>query len=125
MAEETAVVAPAIPTEVKAEAIVGEVVAKTEAAVKTVAVVAKDAEKKAVEFATAERVDITADEKLMVSKLENEFLRANAEIQRLQGVIQSAQAQFPNVVSGLVKKYSINPATHVFDNIELAFKKKQ
>ena len=77
------------------------------------------------EFFTGDRVELTTEEKYTVSKLENEFLRANSEITRLQGVAKGAQETFPKIVSQLVAKYKINPVTHVFDNINLIFAKKQ
>jgi len=76
-------------------------------------------------FSTEDRVEITTEEKYAVSKLENEFLRANSEITRLQGVAKAAQETFPKLVSQLVAKYKISPATHQFDNVNLAFTKKQ
>jgi hypothetical protein len=106
------------------ETIEGEVVAVAKEVVGEAEAVVKAAEIKAVEYTKEARVEISTEEKFLISKLENEFLRAQGEIQRLTVVTQNAQKQFPQIIEGLVKKYLINPATHVFDNVELVFKQK-
>lgn len=108
----------ATEVEEKIEAVVGEVVTKAEAiAEEVVAEVKKVAERI--------RVDINTEEKLAVRELENNFLKAQMEMTRLQGLIQQYQKSFTSNIEGLTKKYVINPAEFVFDSIELAFKKKQ
>lgn len=127
-------VVPAAETEVKslierAEDTVKTLVAEVKDEVKTlvpeVEAAAKAAELKIVKFATAVRVDITDAEKVVATKLENEFLKAEVEINRLKKIQENVSKQFPQFVESLVKKYAVNPVTHVFDNVELAFKKKQ
>ena len=114
-------VAPAVPTAVPAAPVAaptsGGVVAAAEQAAKAV-------ETKAVKFATEDRIEITAEEKLFATRLENEFLKANLEKQRQEKIIENAQKSFPQFIDGLVKKYAINPITHQFHNLELAFTKK-
>lgn len=99
--------------------------APVETVVEKVEEVVKEVIQEAKKFATEAVIELTAEDKLIISKLENEFLRAQSEVRRLQDVIKSAQDRFPQVVNTLVEKYAISPLTHVFDNIELAFKKKQ
>lgn len=106
MAEATAVV-----TEVPAETLVE----KIEAEVKKV-------EAKVETFSTAARVDLLAEDKLFLREIEVEYLRAKNEIARLEQVIKNAEARFAPTVQGMAKKYLVNPATHAFDNLELAFK---
>jgi type IV secretory pathway VirB4 component len=76
---------------------------------------------KAVERFTQE---ITAEEKLVIREIENEYLKAQMEIQRLSQITQGAQKKFTDTVDSLVKKYAVSPAEWLFDNISLQFKKK-
>lgn len=94
--------------------------AQLKAVVSDVEKVAEQVEAKEVAW----RVDITDAEKLALRNLENEYLKAQMEIQRLSAIVQNAQKQFPVLVESFVKKYAINPAVHVFDAVELAFKRK-
>ena len=98
----------------KVEAEVKAVEAKVEAEAKVV-------EAKVETFATAARVDLVAEDKLFVREIEIEFLRAKNEISRLEQVVKNAEARFAPTVQQLAKKYLINPATHTFDNLSLAF----
>ena len=68
---------------------------------------------------------ITAEEKLAIRELEVGYLKAQAEIQRLSQITSNAQKNFTTTVDELVKKYAVNPAEWVFDNVELIFKKRQ
>ena len=126
MADETAAVV--IPTEAPAAAPVVAVAAPTGPAAANAAVPAQTEAQKieaaVVKFAEGARIEISTEEKLFGAKLENEFLRANMEIQRLTKIVENAQKQFPQFIEGLVKKYAINPATHQFHNIEQVFVKK-
>ena len=107
--------APAVPTEDKAPAVPAQTeVQKVEAAVKAI-------EAKVVKFAEGARVEISVEEKFFVTKMENEFLKSQLEIQRLTKIVENTQKQF---LEGLTKKYAINPLTHMFNNIELVFTKK-
>lgn len=133
MSEETKSTAVEVPvektlvekTEEEVQTLIADVKASTESLAAKAETAAKAVEEKVVKFATAALVQITADEKLIVTKMENEYLKAQVEITRLSTVQQNVQKNFPQYVESLVKKYAINPATHVFDNIELVFKKKQ
>jgi hypothetical protein len=71
------------------------------------------------------RIEISDAEKFMLTKMENEFLKAQMEVKRLTELMQNIQKAFPTQVEELVKKYAIEPAKYTFDAIELAFKKKQ
>ena len=51
-------------------------------------------------------------------------LKAQMEIQRLSQITQKAQKDFTDTVEKLTKKYVVDPATWLFDNVELVFKKK-
>jgi len=107
-----------VETEVKA------VEAKVEAVVSEVKVEAT----KLVEEAKAEvkklTQELTAEEKLGIREIENTYLKAQIEIQRLSQITQNAQKNFTATVENLTKKYLINPAEMVFDNVELIFKRK-
>lgn len=72
-------------------------------------------------FATASRVELVAEDKLVIRDLEVEYLRAQAEITRLEKVMKNVESRFVPVVQSFVSKYLINPATHQFNNLELAF----
>ena len=107
-----------IETEVKAvEAEVKAEVVKVEAEVK--AEIAKV--EKAVEKVLQE---LTAEEKLAIRQIENSYLKAQLEINRLSTITQKAQQDFTKTVEDLTRKYLINPVEMVFDNIELRFTKK-
>jgi hypothetical protein len=84
----------------------------------------KALEAKVVKFAEGARVDISAEEKLFMTKMENEFLKAQLEISNATKKVENAQKQYTMFIEGLTKKYAINPLTHLFNNIELVFTKK-
>jgi hypothetical protein len=107
-----------IETEVKAvEAEVKAEVVKVEGEVKAeVAKVEKAAEKVLQE--------LTAEEKLIIREIENEYLKAQMEIQRLSIITQNAQKKFTETVEVLVKRYAVSPTEWIFDNISLQFKRK-
>jgi formiminotetrahydrofolate cyclodeaminase len=67
---------------------------------------------------------ISAEEKLAIREIENTYLKAQIEINRLSQITQKAQQDFTKTVEDLTKKYVISPAEFVFDNVELAFKRK-
>jgi hypothetical protein len=81
-------------------------------------------ESKADKIVAAVRIELTDAEKLVIRNVENEYLKAQMELQRLSSVTQNASRQFTNTVESYVKKYAIDPAVHVFDTVELVFKKK-
>lgn len=68
--------------------------------------------------------ELTAEEKLGIRELENEYLKAQMEIQRLSQITQGAQKKFTETVDSLVKKYEVSPAEWVFDNLKLVFTRK-
>lgn len=76
--------------------------------------------------AVAEKVlqELSAEEKLAIREIEVNFLKAQAEIQRLTQITQKAQTDFTAIVETLTKKYAINPAAWVFDNVTLVFRKR-
>jgi hypothetical protein len=67
--------------------------------------------------------ELTAEEKLAIREIENTYLKAQMEIQRLSQITQKAQKDFTDTVEKLTKKYVVD-ATWLFDNVELVFKKK-
>jgi hypothetical protein len=67
---------------------------------------------------------LSAEEKLIIREIENEYLKAQIEINRLSQITQSAQKKFTDTVEGLVKKYGVSPAEWLFDNVSLQFKRK-
>lgn len=102
--------------EAKVEAVAGEVKAE----VVKVAEEVKAAVIKVVDKVTQE---ISSEEKLAIRDVENEYLKAQLQIQTLSQTTQRAQAKFTSIVEGLTKKYVVDPASWVFDNVELKFKK--
>jgi hypothetical protein len=68
--------------------------------------------------------EITDGEKLAIREIELEYVKAQAEIQRLSQITQGAQKKFTDIVEGLVKKYGVTPAEWVFDNLKLVFTRK-
>jgi type IV secretory pathway VirB4 component len=68
--------------------------------------------------------ELTAEEKLAIREIENAYLKAQMEIQRLSEITKKAQKDFTETVEKLTKKYVVNPATWLFDNVELVFKKR-
>ena len=79
---------------------------------------------KAEKFVEAVRQELSAEEKLAIREIENAYLKAQMEIQRLSQITQKAQKDFTDTVEKLTKKYVVDPATWLFDNVELVFKKK-
>lgn len=116
--------AEAVPTP---EAVVEKVQeAVAEAQAKTEAPAATPQEKPVAEVKVElkERIEITAEEKLAVRELENEFLKASMEINRLQQIVQNAQRQFPALIESFTKKYAVDIKKYDFNAIELVFKRK-
>ena len=68
--------------------------------------------------------ELTADEKLAIREIENGYLKTQMEINRLSQITQKAQKDFTDKVEFLTKKYAVDPATWIFDNVELIFRKK-
>jgi hypothetical protein len=76
------------------------------------------------------RVDITDSEKLFVTKLENDFLKAQVELQQLnqrmthlQEVAKKAQEGFVAKTQEMAKKYEVDLKDFIFNSIEQAFVK--
>jgi hypothetical protein len=119
------VVAVAAPTGPEAPAAAS--VAGTEAAANSAAPSKTEVQKieaAVVKFTEEVRVALTADEKFFITKVENDYLKAQLEIHKATKVVENTQKQYTQLLEGLVKKYAINPLTHQFNNIELAFTKK-
>lgn len=93
----------------------------------------KDEAVKVVEAVKAEAValeqkvrqEIASEEKVIITKMENEFLKAQMEIQRLQTIVSTTQKSYPEYIKNLAEKYSLNIAEWTFDAVELLFKKNQ
>lgn len=87
------------------------------------------AEVKKVEGAVATEVkklvqEITAEEKLTIRDIENAYLKAQIEINRLVVITEKAQKDFTANVEKLTIKYAVKPTEWLFDNAELIFRKK-
>lgn len=108
LAKEAAEKVEGVATEVKAE------VVKVVEEVKTDVV--KEVEKI--------RQELSTEEKLAIRELENTYLKAQIEINRLSTVTQKSQQEFTKTVENLTRKYVINPAEWVFDNVDLYFRRK-
>jgi len=68
--------------------------------------------------------ELTAEEKLAIREIEVAYLKAQGQIQSLVQTTTKAQADFTKTVEDLTKKYALDPALYVFDNVLLQFKKK-
>jgi phenylalanyl-tRNA synthetase alpha subunit len=68
--------------------------------------------------------ELTAEEKLAIREIENEYLKAQMEINRLSQITQGAQKKFTDTVENLVHKYTVSPAEWAFDNLKLIFVRK-
>ena len=71
------------------------------------------------------RQEITDAEKVIVTRMENEYLKATLELQRLQTQVSTIQKNYPAYIESLAKKYGIEIKDFTFDAIELLFKKNQ
>lgn len=67
---------------------------------------------------------ITAEEKLQVRQLENEFLKAQMETTRLQTIMQNLQKSFPAYIEMLKNKYKVDISKYNFDAVALQFTRK-
>lgn len=99
--------------ELKAEAVASEVKEKVENLLGEVKAEAKKVTQ-----------ELTAEEKLFIRETENAYLKAQIEINRLSQITQKAQKDFTEHVENLSKKYLLNPAEWIFDNVALIFRKK-
>ena len=99
--------------ELKAEAVASEVKEKVENLLGEVKAEAKKVTQ-----------ELTAEEKLFIRETENAYLKAQIEINRLSQITQKAQKDFTENVENLSKKYLLNPAEWIFDNVALIFRKK-
>lgn len=68
--------------------------------------------------------ELSAEEKLAIREVENAYLKAQMEIQRLSQITQKAQQDFTKNVENLAKKYALDSSRWVFDNVELIWKKR-
>jgi len=68
--------------------------------------------------------ELSAEEKLGIREIENAYLKAQIEITRLTQITTKAQADFTKTVEDLTKKYVVDPASWIFDNVALQFRKK-
>jgi type IV secretory pathway VirB4 component len=68
--------------------------------------------------------ELSAEEKLALREIENGYLKAQMEIQRLSQITQAAQQNFTKNVEALTKKYVVDPSSWLFDNVLLQFKRK-
>lgn len=71
-----------------------------------------------------QRVEVSDAEKVILIRMENEFLKTNSEITRLQSVLKNVQEVYPAKLKELAAKYGVNLETHFFDGLELVFKLK-
>ncbi len=110
--------------EAEAEKVTGEVKAEAvKVAEEVKAEVVKVAEKVSTE-AKKTTQELTAEEKLAIREIENGYLKAQIEINRLTQITQKAQKDFESTVKALTTKYVIDPADWLFDNVALIFKRK-
>lgn len=85
-------------------------------------------EEKTEQKAKPTRVDITDVEKLVITKIENDFLKAQVELQQLdrrmvhlQDVAKKCGEKFTAETAALYKKYELDSSEYGFNNVEQAF----
>lgn len=85
-------------------------------------------EEKVAEVVKRARVDLTDTEKLLVTKIENDFLKAQVELQQLnqrmthlQDVAKKCGEKFTAETISLAKKYAVDLKEFYFNNVEQAF----
>jgi deoxyribodipyrimidine photolyase len=86
--------------------------------------VAQEVKAEVVKVAEKITQELNAEEKLTIREIENAYLKAQIEIQRLTQITTKAQTDFTKMVEDLAKKYVIDPSVFVFDNVSLIFRKK-
>jgi|SRR5580658_937621 SMC interacting uncharacterized protein involved in chromosome segregation len=110
------------------ETLVQEAEAKVEAVAAEVKTEAVKVEGEVVSEVKAEVAkiiqELSAEEKLAIREVENAYLKAQIEIQRLSQITKEAQQKFTTLIEGFAKKYVLNTAEWVFDNVALIWKKK-
>ena len=109
-------------TEVKK--VEGEVVAEEKKVEGEVVAEEKKVEGEVVAKAEEVMKDISAEEKLLLTKMENEFLKGQMELQRIQANVKRISEIYPKKVEELAVKYAIDLKTWAFDGMELVFRKK-
>jgi hypothetical protein len=76
-----------------------------------------------VDKAKAVLVEVATEEKLFLREAELEYVKAQAEIQRLTKITETKSKQYQDYVEGLFKKYALSKAEYVFDGAVNIFKK--
>lgn len=76
------------------------------------------------------RVDLEDGEKFLVTKLENDFLKAQVELQQLDGrakqlreIAQNVSKAYTAKLEELAKKYAIDLKDFIYNAVETAFTK--
>src|ERR1700691_1611374 len=64
---------------------------------------------------------LTAEEKLVLREIENEYLKAQIQITTLSNTTQNAQKKFTATVEAFGKKYEMVPTQMQFDNVAFEF----
>jgi len=80
-------------------------------------------EKKVVAEVEAAIIDIKAEEKLVISKIVNEYLKVQLQLQGLNQQAQDGRKKFEDEVKGLIEKYVVDTTKYVFNEVDLVFKK--
>lgn len=96
----------------------------------SVETVVEEVKKEVVEVVERVRVEIVDAEKLLLTKLENDFLKAQVELQQLsvrithlQDVAKKVQTQFTEKTVELAKKYEVDLKEFFYNAVEQAFTK--
>ena len=107
----------AVENEVKA------VEAKVETVAQAVEGEAKEAVADVVKEVKAATIAIAVEEKLFLRETELEFLKVQAEIQRLTKIAEEKQKSYTTYVENLFTKYALTKIEYVFDGAVNIFKK--
>lgn len=97
------------------ENVIKEVETKVEGVVETVATEAKRIVGEVVAKEKSAVIQLKAEEKLFLADTELEFLKAQAEIQRLTKIAEEKSKAYQAYVEGLFKTYVVTKAEYVFD----------
>ena len=100
------------------EAVVEDVKTAVEGVAKEIVAEAKTVEQ-------ALRIEISDAEKVVVLRLENQFLQLTTQARELQKQIETIQKSFPDYLKGLATKYVVDLKEYAFNSIEGVFNKKE
>jgi hypothetical protein len=80
-------------------------------------------EKKVEAVVEAAVIDVKAEEKLVISRIVSDYLKAQLRLQAATTESNDLRTKFETEVKNLITKYAVDPAKYIFNEAELVFKK--